>query len=859
MSVWLSPSAWKTCSRAGIRSDSSGARPAQCLSDGAVVLGLPPALAVCHSPRGFASMTTALDAALAYSAFCGVIPCSASKTPIRIEGVFERGFADATTDPAVITQTWTHHNADIGIAPPPGVVVVDVDVPNGKKGREDFVRLFGCAPDEMETPVATTPRGGWHVYFGYDQSLQLVQRSITESIDIRVGGKGYVIAPSPGNGRRWVRPLLTTPLLEAPAWLIEQLKERAKPEAAREPTPCTGETTERAQETLRSACAALAGAAPGTRDATIARVVYRVGRLAGAGEVESGSALDALLAAIAANPGTDKGHRAKVERCFSDGSRNPAEPGPIDDRNAIEDDFGVEDHGDRRVGDGVVDRQEEGASEHASSAPSGWDTVDVDLFLAGSDLPPPELSDDALPEGWAEIIRANAAVAEAPPDYVAITAIAGAAGAIGNAYVVEGKHGWREPAVLWAMLIGPPSAHKTPAMKAAHNALAAIDHDLYVAWKKECEEIEVQHQMALDSKAAANQPKKSVKKPEKPPLQHLLHDDTSLEKLTINMAASPHGAVAFYSELAAWFASFSRYSSGGDDSSGRALWNRAYDAERFKRDRVKNEGPPIVVPAAACSVVGAIQPDLLRRIWPKSHDGLLARPIYVWPRLAPLPSVGSENDDDDIAGGEAHAVRKAFNALHDLPLVLDHDNVHRPVVLRLASEARTPFSIVKRDCERRARREPGLVGEWLGKSPGRILRLALIFQLMTWSLTGDAPPKAIGLDPLDRAIRYFHYAEGMLLRTLEGLEPTRSAEDALAVARQIVRIGWTRFTNHDVGREHGFRWFRGEEAGHKRRRDNALNVLIDARVIRKDIVATGRGTVEKWAVNPELEDAIRGL
>ena len=170
------------------------------------------------------------------------------------------------------------------------------------------------------------------------------------------------------------------------------------------------------------------------------------------------------------------------------------------------------------------------------------------------------------------------------------------------------------------MLIGPPSAHKTPAMKAAHSALAAIDHELYVEWKKECEQIDVQHQMAVDAQAAANKPKKSARKPEKPPLKHLLHDDTSLEKLTINMAASPHGAVAFYSELAAWFASFNRYSTSGDDSSGRALWNRAYDAERFKRDRVKNEGPPIVVPAAACSVVGAIQPDKLRQIWPRSHD-----------------------------------------------------------------------------------------------------------------------------------------------------------------------------------------------------------------------------------------------
>jgi Protein of unknown function (DUF3987) len=570
---------------------------------------------------------------------------------------------------------------------------------------------------------------------------------------------------------------------------------------------------------------------------------------------------------MAANPGTDKSHRDKVERCFNDGYKNPAEPGPIDDRHATEDDFGVPGLADDHRGSGgASDRHDDDFGKPAASdssqqqqqpTSSGWEPVGVDLFLAGTDLPPPELSDNALPQGWAEIIRACAAVAEAPPDYVAIASIAGAAGAIGNACVVEGKHGWREPAVLWGMPIGPPSAHKTPALKAAHNALAAIDHELYVEWKKECEQIEAQHQMALDAQAAENRARRTVKKPEKPPLKHLLHDDTSLEKLTINMAASPHGAVAFYSELAAWFASFSRYS-GGDDSSGRALWNRAYDAERFKRDRVKNEGPPIVVPAAACSVVGAIQPDKLRQIWPKSHDGLLARPIYVWPRLAPLPSEQSGDSGDDISGGETYAFRKAFKALYDLPLDLDDEGVAHPAVLRLASEARSPFNAAKRDCERRARRERGLIGEWLGKRPGRILRLALTFQLMTWSLSGGgAPPTSIGFDALERASRYFHYAEGMLRRTLAGLEPTRSAEDALAVAKQIVKNQWRHFTNHDVGREQGFRWFRGEDAENKRRRDNVLNVLIDANAIRQDLVQTGRGAIQKWAVNPDLGEKIR--
>lgn len=114
------------------------------------------------------------------------------------------------------------------------------------------------------------------------------------------------------------------------------------------------------------------------------------------------------------------------------------------------------------------------------------------------------------------------------------------------------------------------------------------------------------------------------------------------------------------------------------------------------------------------------------------------------------------------------------------------------------------------------------------------------------------PPTSIGLDALERAIRYFQYAEGMLRRTLAGLEPTRSAEDALVVAKQVVAKEWSHFTNHDVGRERGFRWFRGEDAENKRRRDNALNVLIDAKAIRQDLVQTGRGAIQKWAVNPDL-------
>ena len=50
---------------------------------------------------------------------------------------------------------------------------------------------------------------------------------------------------------------------------------------------------------------------------------------------------------MASNPGTDKSHRDKVERCFKDGLNKPADPGPIDDAHSIDYDFGGDDEGEQ--------------------------------------------------------------------------------------------------------------------------------------------------------------------------------------------------------------------------------------------------------------------------------------------------------------------------------------------------------------------------------------------------------------------------------------------------------------------------------------------------------------------------------
>jgi hypothetical protein len=66
------------------------------------------------------------------------------------EGLFEHGFASATTDTAVITETWTKYKAaDIGLALPRGVLVVDVDAAKGKRGRDECMRR----PRRRNTPL----------------------------------------------------------------------------------------------------------------------------------------------------------------------------------------------------------------------------------------------------------------------------------------------------------------------------------------------------------------------------------------------------------------------------------------------------------------------------------------------------------------------------------------------------------------------------------------------------------------------------------------------------------------------------------------------------------------------------------
>jgi hypothetical protein len=130
----------------------------------------------------------------------------------------------ATCDPLWIDQHWYHHPDDnIGVRPPIGMVVVDIDPRNG--GKTALARLIAEHGRLPDTWTARTGSGGRHVWLAVGEMT--VRAHLCEGVDIKHGGNGFVVAPPsvhPDGGRyEWLQPPFGEPAA-APTWLREMLK-----------------------------------------------------------------------------------------------------------------------------------------------------------------------------------------------------------------------------------------------------------------------------------------------------------------------------------------------------------------------------------------------------------------------------------------------------------------------------------------------------------------------------------------------------------------------------------------------------------------------------------------------------------
>ena len=181
-----------------------------------------------------------------------------------------------------------------------------------------------------------TASGGLHLYFKPPDHVEIRNtegaegRGIGSGLDWR-GEGGYVIVPSPGSGYQWdpVYDLDAFEPIAVPPELFP--REPIRTSIARPSRPTIG-LSPYAEAALDSACRRIVIAPAGGQERTLNAECFCIGKLAGAGVIPSDFAYRALIWSARQMPDHDprrpwRDHEieAKVNRAFTDGTRQPRE------------------------------------------------------------------------------------------------------------------------------------------------------------------------------------------------------------------------------------------------------------------------------------------------------------------------------------------------------------------------------------------------------------------------------------------------------------------------------------------------------------------------------------------------------
>lgn len=228
------------------------------------------------------------------------------------------GLTEASTDPLLIETWWARWpGANVGLRTGVRMDVADVDSAEGRHGLRHA--LGGAMPDG---PAVRTGGGGWHFWFrttGYGNRVRLLP-----GVDWR-GAGGYVVAPpsrhAGGTDYVWVRPPRAA-LPEAPDVLLGLIAGPPLPHVTTGPV-AIAHPDRYAEVALEAETDRVARAPVGTRNDTLNRAAFALGRLVGAGLLDARE-VAAELEAAARHAGLGRAEtRRTIRSGMTAGRRQP--------------------------------------------------------------------------------------------------------------------------------------------------------------------------------------------------------------------------------------------------------------------------------------------------------------------------------------------------------------------------------------------------------------------------------------------------------------------------------------------------------------------------------------------------------
>jgi len=295
-------------------------------------------------------------------------------------------------------------------------------------------------------------------------------------------------------------------------------------------------------------------------------------------------------------------------------------------------------------------------------------------------------STDILPQPIRKFVEEGAKAIGCDTAYLALPMLTVLASAISNARRIKLKRTWSEPAILWTAIVGDSGSMKSPALELALRFVREIQSKALTKYSELMAEFRDEmlgYERDMTSWKKKNTSAEPPETPEEPIAERYWCDDPTIEALAVLLMNQWRGLLMVRDELAGWLGNFDKYSSGKGSDVPR--WLEMFGGRAMLIDRKTGENKMLLVPRAAVSITGGIQPAILRGTLRKQYrdNGLAARLLMVRP-----PRKAKLWTDDDIDPQLETAIAQLLGRLYELSPELDEDGNPQPVEIGLTPDAK---------------------------------------------------------------------------------------------------------------------------------------------------------------------------
>lgn len=449
-----------------------------------------------------------------------------------------------------------------------------------------------------------------------------------------------------------------------------------------------------------------------------------------------------------------------------------------------------------------------------------------------------------LPEPLREMVEAVSVATQTPPEMAALLGIAVLAAVTHPDTEIEVKQGWREAVAVWAAVAMPPAERKSAVLQLMTDPLKNLEKDRAIAARKtqithdaktkilksqlrkleKACEIEAAQTAALD---LANH------EDERPVSPRYYVDDCTPEQLAHVMKEQGGRCAVLTAEAGIFGLLAGRYQT----APNLDLYLKGHAGESVRIDRRSHD--PIMIERAVLSMGLAIQTSVIEGLAGSPEfrgRGLLARFLYSFP----VSKVGHrEIAPPPVSRETKEKWAKCVRRVSDRP----------QAVLKLDAQSLASMEQFRAELEPRLGHDGDLnvIGDWAGKLPGAIAKVAGIFALAAGNIVNSVNMSLE--NQFEISIYLIEHAKHAL--GLMGLAPE------VAGARTLLR--WIRRTNQ---REFSIRDAQRANSKFQKATDleGPLNVLIERGYIREvqtpDNHATprrGRPSSQRFEVSPRID------